>query len=508
MSAAAPEFDHGMLEDEIGLDRELTARSLREYIELAWPHVEPSQDFRPNWHIDAICDVLEACKAQEIHRLVINVPPGVGKSLVASVLFPTWLWTDWPGAKIIGASYGEPLAKSFALRSRGLMESLWWRSRWGHQMAPNKSMWAATDYRNKQGGMRLAVGASTGVVGQHAHVQIADDPHKPQDVTGAASLSKGNLEKSQAWWSESMATRVVDRASAVRIIIMQRLHEMDIAGKALEEGGYHHLCLPMEYEPKFNSMPSPDQPKAQPCPIRKCKATHNLKADPRTESGELLDPVRSPKRAVDAQKAELGSRGTASQHGQMPAPAEGAIFKRSQIRHYRRAELPAKFSRMIQSWDMTFKEAGTSFVVGQVWGQHRADCYLLAQVRDKWGLTGTCEQVRALTVLYPKAHKKLVEAKANGHAVVDTLKSKITGLVLVEPDGGKEARANAVEPMFDSGNVWLPHPDEAPWIEDYIEELLGFPAMANDDQVDTTSQALHYLRRNGLNRMRAAMEKA
>lgn len=498
-------YDTAALQDEIGLDRELSARSFREYVELAWPYVEPAQPFVGNWHIDSMCDVLEACKRQEILRLVLNVPPGVGKSLVGSVLFPTWVWTDWAGAKLITASHGEDLAKSFSVRSRGLMESLWWRSRWGHQMTPNKSMWSATDYRNKQGGMRYAVGAATGVVGQHGHIQIADDPHKPQDIIGPIGLSKGNLEKSRVWWAEAMATRVVDRATAVRILIMQRLHENDLCGLELAAGGYHHLCLPMEYVPKFNSLPSVEEPEAQPCPIKKCKATHDPKADPRTEPDELLDPTRSPRHAVESEKRALGKRGEAGQLAQLPSPAEGAIFKRSQIRYYRRAELPRRFGRTIQSWDMTFKEAGSSFVVGQVWGQFHADCYLLAQVRDRWGMSGTCEQVKLLTLRFPKAHKKLVEAKANGHAVVDTLKSTISGLTLVEPDGGKEARANAVEPIFDSGNVWLPHPEEEPWIEDYVDELLAFPAAKNDDQVDTTTQALHYLRRGNLNRLRAAM---
>ncbi len=510
-SAVADEYDGydtAMLQDEIGLDREMTARSFREYVELAWPLVEPSQPFVGGWHIDAMCDVLEACKRQEILRLIMNVPPGVGKSMIGSVLFPTWVWTDWAGAKLITASHGEDLAKSFALRSRGLMESLWWRSRWGHQMTPKKAVWSATDYRNMQGGMRYSVGASTGVVGQHGHIQIGDDPHKPQDIVGVAALSKGNLEKSKTWWSESMATRVVDRATAVRILIMQRLHELDLCGIELEAGGYHHLCLPMEYVPKFCSLPTPAEPDNRPCPIKKCKATHDVKADPRTELSELLDPVRSPRNAVNAQKRELGARGTAGQMEQSPSPAEGLIFKRSQIRHYRRAELPRRFGKMVQSWDMTFKEAGSSFVVGQVWGQLHADCYLLAQVRDRWGLTGTIEQVKLLTLRFPKAHKKLVEAKANGHAVVDSLRKKISGLVLVEPDGGKEARANAVEPDFDSGNVWLPHPDEEPWIEEYVEELLAFPAGKHDDQVDTTTQALHYLRRGNLNRLRAAMANA
>ena len=185
------------------------------------------------------------------------------------------------------------------------------------------------------------------------------------------------------------------------------------------------------------------------------------------------------------------------------------IFKQSQVRFYRaqgdNPTLPKRFGRVLQSWDMTFKEAGSSFVVGQVWGQVRADCFLLDQVRDRWGMSDTCKQVRALTLKWPKAHVKLVEAKANGPAVVDMLKSEISGFRLLEPEGGKEARANAVEPMWDSGNVWLPHPEEEPWVAEFIERLLGFPAVAYDDEVDTMSQALNFLRRGNLNRLRAAM---
>lgn len=506
-----PEFDDAMLVDEVSLDRELTARSFRQYVEICWPHVEPSQPFIPNWHIDAMCDVLEACKRQEILRLVMNVPPGVGKSLIASVLFPTWLWTDWPGAKTISASFDVKLAIGFSVRSRTLMESRWWRTRWGHQMQPNNAMWKAGDYRNKQGGMRLSVGAGTAVIGQHGHVQIADDPHKPQDTTKAPALSKAALDKQGTWWSEGMATRVVDRTTAVRIIIMQRLHELDLAGRVLAEGGYHHLCLPMQYEPKFASLPTPQAPDNQPCPIKKCKATHNLEADPRTEPGELLDKVRSPLKAVLSQRRELGTRGSAAQHDQTPSPAEGAIFKVSQFRYYRaqgdNPTLPRRFTRILQSWDMTFKEAGSSFVVGQVWGQVRADCYLLDQVRDRWGMSDTCKQVRLLTLKWPKAHVKLVEAKANGPAVVDMLKSEISGFRLLEPEGGKESRANAVEPMWESGNVWLPHPDEQPWVAEFGEEVLGFPAAANDDQVDTMTQSLNFMRRRNIDTLRRAMEK-
>lgn len=498
--------DYSMLQDDIGLDRELASRSFREYVELAWPQVEPSQPFVGNWHIDSICDVLESVKLLEILRLIVNVPPGVGKSLLVSVLFPSWLWTIAPGTKVLSGSYNEDLAKRDTLRSRTLMESPWWRARWGHQMQPNKAAWASGEYRNKQGGLRKAVGVATGVTGEHGHVQIVDDPHKPYDISGPADTSKASLKKVSTWWSQTMSTRFVERSTGARIIVMQRLHEGDLSGLMLAEGGYHHLCLPMMYEPKVASFPTKANPEHRPCPIKKCKSTHDPDHDPRTESGELLDKIRSPAKAVATQRRELGSHGAAAQHDQIPGPADGSIFKKHQFRYYRKADLPKRFQRQIQSWDMTFKKTDSgSWVVGQVWGQIGADCYLLDQVRERMGMSATCAAVRKLSLKWPKAHKKLVEAKANGEAVVDTLKGELTGLTLVNPDGGKEARANSVEPVWESGNVWIPHPEEQPWAGDFEEEVLGFPAVVHDDQVDTMTQAVHFLRRHGLNRLRAAM---
>jgi predicted phage terminase large subunit-like protein len=397
-------------------------------------------------------------------------------------------------------------------------------------MIPNRSHWAAVHFRNKQGGLRLAVGVAGGVTSEHANVQLVDDPLKPLEVTGKLAVSKAALAKCDTWWDQTMPTRLVDVASggcAARVIIMQRLHEGDLSGRMIKDAGYTHLCLPMEYVPKYapgsfarfpvdDNTPDDEQPRS--CVVKGCAAQHRetlapdddghcAPVDPRTEPDELLDPVRAPRATVERLKAELGARAAAAQLEQTPTPAEGAIFKRSMIKFYRKALLP-KLDRQIQSWDMTFKATGSSYVCGQAWGQKAADVYLLGQRRDRWGLMDTCNQVRGMTIDFPKAYKKYIEAKANGPAVEDTLKSELSGITMVEPEGGKEARANAVEPMWDSGNVWLPHPEEAPWILIFIEELLGFPAVVNDDQVDCMSQALVKLRRHNLERLRAAMANA
>jgi len=176
---------------------------------------------------------------------------------------------------------------------------------------------------------------------------------------------------------------------------------------------------------------------------------------------------------------------------QRPSPIHGCIFKRDDWRFYRQA--PDNFDEMIQSWDCAFKDKSTSdFVVEQVWGVKGADKYLLDQVRDHLSFAATVNAIRSLTMKWPKAHTKLVEDKANGTAVIETLQHEIPGIVAVEPEGGKEARAHAVSCEIEAHNVYLP--GAMPWVHDFIEECAAFPVGAHDDQVDAMTQALTRIR--------------
>jgi predicted phage terminase large subunit-like protein len=168
--------------------------------------------------------------------------------------------------------------------------------------------------------------------------------------------------------------------------------------------------------------------------------------------------------------------------------------------------LPKKFDQVIQSWDCTFKKTRAgSYVAGQVWGRVGANYYLIDQARDRWSFSETVSQVRYLTRKWPRAIKKLVEDKANGPAIVDHLKNEISGMTEAPPHGDKEARAHAVEPYWSSGNVFLPHPSIAPWINDFVNEVTKFPASKNNDQVDSMTQALDYLGKSAIKRLKAAM---
>ena len=472
--------------DEIGIDRELSSRRLIEYVELAWSEVLPSDPFIRTWSLEAVCDHLQAVADGEITRLVINVPPGTTKSLSACVFFPSWLWTRKPDRRFIYASYNDQLSRRDSLRMRQLISSEWYQARWGHIVKPNtQAEWSGRYFSNMAGGFRKMTTIGGGVTGEHAHIQVVDDPIKPFDITGSLAVSKTALETVTTWYNETMASRLVDFKKSARIIIMQRLHQGDLAGHVLANDDYEHLMLPMEYEP-----------------ARKCLTSIGFK-DPRKEEGDLLCPERFSEEAVATLSRELGPRAAQAQLQQNPTPATGNIFLRDYIQFY--TERPKRIPVTIQSWDCTFKETGTSYVAGQVWGMVDTDYYLLDQVRRRMGLSETCAKLAELSLKWPKSTKKLIEDKANGAAVVDVMKKKVSGLTLVNPQGGKEARANAVEPLWSAGNVWLPHPSIAPWIEVFIEELIAFPAGVNDDQVDSMTQALTYLQRKNINRLRAAM---
>ncbi len=168
-------------------------------------------------------------------------------------------------------------------------------------------------------------------------------------------------------------------------------------------------------------------------------------------------------------------------------PAGGSIIKPEWLRYYDMA--PPSMRPVGISVDATFKETQSgSYVVLQAWGQDRADYYLLDQVRARMDFTSTLTALRGMMAKHPHARAKWIEAKANGDAIISTLRKSVSGIVPIEPEGGKEARLQAVSPLFEAGNVHLPK--RAPWLADYVTEVTLFPHAKNDDQVDATSQAL------------------
>ena len=481
------------LPDLVAVERELGPRSLRRFLEMCWPLIEPARPFVANWHHDAICDHLEALSRREFTRLVINVPPGTTKSILCSVVWPVWTWTFEPESKWITASYSERIASRDSLRSRNLLMSPWFQARWGHLWKPNFARWTVSEYRNSLAGFRFAVTVGGAVCGEHGTHQLVDDPVKPLDARGAYVDTAG-LITSREWYDETLATRVVDPLLTVRCIIMQRLHENDLSAHTLKTGSYVHLNLPMQYEGrcvimvphKCSAMKTDRGAELEPTPL----GYKDLR-----EEGELLWPARFPAEVLPLRKEELGSRAVAAQDQQRPTPAGGNIFKRDGVQHWQAFPKGVNCIHIL-SWDCAFKGMQDSdWVVGQYWIRKGADFFLIDQVRDRMTFAQTLKAFIAFAARWPKASAKLIEDKANGPAVISMLERRITGLIAVNPKGGKAARANAVHPLWEAKNIWLPDPSRAPWMSDWIEEWVGFTGEDGheDDQVDAATQALTYL---------------
>lgn len=474
------------------MDRELVRRrGLKEFVRVAWPRVV-SAPLVWGWHMDAICEHLEALYRREIRDLVVNIPPSFAKSTMCSVLFPAWCWAQAPSHAFITASFAARLALRDARKTRTLVESEWWRARWPSvQVVDDRSAPAAAgEYATTAGGLRYATTVRGSVTGYHGDINIIDDPIDPR---GAALLSGSELDDVLEWWSETMSTRHRDLSTGARLLVMQRIHERDLTS-AFERKGATMLCLPMRHE------------RAHP---------HRYARDPRTEDGELLCPARAPEEAVRALEEELGPRGTAAQLQQRPAPAGGAVFREDWFRFW--IDFPE--GQQTQSWDMNFKETSDgSHVAAGLWVEKGPDHYLVDEVFDRMDFVRTVAAVEALSERYPQARRKLIEAKANGPAVVALLRNKIPGFELVEPFGGagKVGRANAAQPLVAGGNVWLPHPTlarypdgrvGAPWVKAFLHDVTTFPAGASDDRVDQMTQYLNH-RRAYASKLKAAMDKA
>jgi len=449
-----------------GLLYEKTASSLRSYFKHTWTILEPNLPLKYNWHYDLMAEYLMACSQGQIKRLIVNLPPRYGKSNLITVCFPTWLWIHKPELRFIFASYAQTLSTKHSVDRRTIIESDWYSQGYGHlySLASDQNM--KTEFLNNKRGVMTASSIHGAVTGKGGSYIIVDDPHNPR---GADSDLKRDAVITS--FDRAISTRLDDKDNGVIIVVMQRLHENDLSGHLIEQGGWEHLKLPGLF----------DKPKTYIFPV-----SHKTK---QTDFNEPLHKERENLTQLMDQKKALGTYGWSGQYMQEPSPAGGGVFKRSWFKFW--TKLPEKLDEMLISFDMAFKETSDSdFVVGQVWAKHGADSYLIGQVRDRMDFIGTLNAFVTFCGKYKDAHLKLVEEKANGAAVISALKKKISGIVPVIPKDSKEARAHAVSPQFESGNVYIPDPKSNPWVHDYIEEFIKFPRATHDDQVDATTQAL------------------
>lgn len=421
----------------------------------------------------ALVDVAEG----RCDRLMAAVAPQEGKSQRISRRFPTWMLHRNPDLRIAIVSYAHGISRRWG---RAIRDDIRVH---GQQLglAINPSTAAAHEWEiaGHQGGV-YCVGITGSLTSRPVDLLIVDDPYrdKQQAYSGAWR------ETVEDFWTSVAIPRLAPGAPVV--IIQTRWAEHDLTGWLLSK----------EDAKQWRVINIPAQADHDPN-----KGEVDLLG---RQPGEYLLSARGRTAAEWARKkVEVGSRDWAALYQGRPSPAEGDIFQRSWWRYY---DAPQWIDRpdgsrwvpgdveLIQSWDMTFKDtAAADYVVGQVWLRRGVEAFLLDQVHARLSFVDTCQALRDLSARWPQALLKLVEDKANGTAVINALSRTVPGIVPEEPHGSKIARATAVSPFVEAGNVWLPAPELAPWVGEFTEEASAFPNAAHDDQVDGMSQALNRL---------------
>lgn len=455
------------------LDAEKARRSLYAFVKKYWHIVEPGTPFVDNWHVEAICNHLEAVTAGDIIRLLVNMPPRMLKSTIISVMWPAWEWATKPHTRWLFSSYASALSIRDSVKCRRLIEHAEYQRDFGEGFNLVKDQNQKVRFENDKTGYRLATSVDGGTTGEGGDKIVCDDPHNVKEAY-SDTIRAGTI----TWWREAMSTRGNDPKTAAKVIVMQRVHADDLSAYVLSEGGWQHLNLPNEFEEKSRIVTSIGW------------------TDPRTKDGELLNPRRIGPEELAAVKKELGSLAYAGQFQQRPVPASGGFFKLSWWGYYGdkagKFKLPSSFDMLMSSWDCTFKDVPESdYVVGLVIGYKAPYYYLLEEVRGQFDYPTTKREIKLQAARYPGLHAILIEDKANGPAVISELKGKFGRIVAVNPEGGKMSRAAAASPVVESGEFLLPHPDMGlPWVKPFQDEAGGFPLYTYDDRVDAMTQAI------------------
>jgi len=450
-------------------------KDLYEY--LLWMFNEiKGEEFLENWHHRKIANALMKVYRGEITYLIINLPPRYTKTELVIKAFVSWCLAKNPSCKFIHLSYSDDLALDNSSAIREIVTSQEYQTLWPMALkkdSDSKKKWFNTDgggvYATATGGQITGFGAGS-VQDPEKEFEFAgailiDDPLKPDDARSDTLRSKPNER-----FNNTIKSRTNSKDTPI-IVIMQRLHEDDLSGFLLNGGSefeFVHINLPGINE---------DGPS---------------EFDPR-EKGEALWKAKHDEEDLERMRISDANM-FAGQMQQRPAPAEGNIFKN--FNYY--TELPRDIVFRVHSWDFTFKKSKHSdYVVGTCWGRNsEGDFYLIDLIRAKMSFTESLEAIKLFSIKHTY-NAILVEAKANGEAVIDSIKKEIKKVIPINPTASKEERAEVIAPNFEAGNVFLPSPTIAPWIDDYVNELKVFPNGKNDDQVDSTTQAIEYLEKRG-----------
>jgi predicted phage terminase large subunit-like protein len=475
--------------------RRAASASLYEFVKQSWHVVEPGIPFMESWHIEEICEHLEAVSAGEIHRLLINIPPRHSKSTIVSVMWPAWEWITDPAQKFLCASYSGTLSTRDNLKTRRLLQSPWYQERWGHMFKFAGDQNAKQRFENDKTGYRLATSVGGTATGEGGSRLILDDPHGAQ-----AAQSEAMRESDLEWFDMVWSTRLNNPKTDAMVTVMQRLHERDISGHILNDiKGWEHICIPAEYDGKR-------------------RKTILGEYDPRTKKGDLICPDRFGVKEITMLKQLLGTYGTAGQLQQDPAPVSGGILKTKHFGLWSADDGLPPFEYILQSYDCAFTEKTTgdptactvwaiftheglhNAMLIDAWDEHLSYPDLRAKAIKDWGTEYGGMSKESPHSRARRPDRILVEAKASGQSLLQDLRLAKVPAVGYNPDrADKISRAHQAAPTLELGLLWIPESKKnrgqpVSWAAAFLKQLAKFPVAEHDDYVDTFTQAIIYFK--------------
>lgn len=491
--------------------KDVVARfSLADFIRLSW-HVEHEDEpLKWGWHADCIAEHSEALWHGEIEWLIINILPGIGKSIFCSVDFPAWAWLDRPQTRFLCCSTNDLVVFRDARRHRKLIQSNWYRRLFLPDWTLSKSQKATGSFGNTRGGERVSRTVRAGSLGARPHVKILDDPNDPE------RSDTDECSKVNSWLETTFLKRKIIGMPDKLLLIQQRVGENDASGFMLarqRKAKTVHLILPNEYDPARTFVSFAVHPE-----------TGEIWGDPRETEGELLAPnLMGPEETeLNKEDPEIYS----AQFQQDPTPKSGIIFQRDWFRRWSynpdptpaaddirpTYPLPAEFDYSFISCDPNNlrdenkSTANTDYCPIQLWGVKGLDAYLRTEHREKLSATVAVNAIHDFCLRYPEIFAVLIEKSAAGPTMIGTLRA-LMGLaheVEIEEQyrkvrawsvqGEKKIqRARGVVSVVSAGRVYIPNELEFAEFSWWLDEVCGFPRKRRDDRVDCLTQALRFV---------------
>ena len=445
-------------------------QDLAAFIARCFGTVDPGQAFRPNWHIEAIAYELEQVLLGRNQRLIINIPPRNLKSICASVAFPAFALGLDPTWRILCVSYSIELAAKHSRDCRAVMESAWYKEVFPKtRINPRRN--TELEFETTARGYRLTTSVGGTLTGRGGNLIVIDDPLKPEDAQSETRRTSVNN-----WFDSTLSSRLDQKTEDSIVIVMQRLHDDDLVGHVLER------------DPSWRVLKIPAIAEADEAIDLGHGVVH------RRAIGEVLHPEREPRTVLDQVKLQQNSLTFSAQYQQAPVPPGGAFIQEKWFRRYGRRPEQQRGDKIIQSWDIASKTgANNDYTVCTTWLQQGVDLYLLHVLRDRFEYPDLVRRVIAHRNDF-RARKILIEDAGTGTPLSQDLKRRGGFIPLaIRPERDKLVRLDAVTDLIEGGHVLIP--ESASWREDFMAEILAFPNGRHDDQVDSLSQFLAWVKR-------------